>query len=335
MRVILVLMWMTISLWAAAGQIAGVQGQVSLEREGRTLSATVGMEIQTGDTILTQRASRAQLLFYDDTVVTLGPGSEFTIDAYDHAAAQPEARFSAPRGALRVMTGQISRAAPQNFELKGQTATIGIRGTHFLGVFGSEGDTVACTDGRITVGSLDTGDRVNVNAGQLTQVMANQAPTPPRAYSPDELRTLSSAAEANGETRESSEESEEAEATGEPAAAETTPAAVGVDSDTIREAVSLIFEWWGFQLCQSSLMRIIMAGLCSCPCVSIDSKPSRSNRQGQGLGVLQCRRKMSRAATMAGEHRRLCPTQKGMPAAVISVAAVRPDSSVSASGFSV
>ncbi len=226
-------LWVLLSvlLWASAGQVSGLQGQASIEREGRTLKAAVGTEVQTGDQIQVAAASRAQLLFYDDTVITLGPGSVFTIEAYDHAAAQPVARFKAAKGALKVMTGQISRAAPQNFQLATQTATIGIRGTHFLGVIERGADTIACTDGQIIVGSQTGAETVSVRAGELTRVAMGQAPEPPRAYTPQELRALSAATDEGGQEAPAEAQS----ATQGEEESEAAPVEA-IDSETVRKS---------------------------------------------------------------------------------------------------
>ncbi|MGE4295140.1 MAG: FecR domain-containing protein [Campylobacterales bacterium] len=194
MRVLTLILGLALSLLAAVGEIAGLSGQVQIDRAGKTIKAEIGAQLLRGDRIRTAASARAQLVFQDDTVVTLGNGSEFAVEEFDYAGAQPKAKFSAVKGAFKVMTGQISKAAPQNFELTSRTATIGIRGTHFLGVIGADGDTVACTDGRIIVGSRDLGSPVNVAAGQLTQIMPGQIPTPPRAYTAAELQKLSASA---------------------------------------------------------------------------------------------------------------------------------------------
>lgn len=240
MRILTLILGLALSLLASVGQIAGLSGQVQIDRAGKTLKAEIGTQLAKGDRIRTAASARAQLVFNDDTVITLGNGSEFAVEEFDYASAQPKASFSAVKGAFKVMTGQISKAAPQSFELKSRTATIGIRGTHFLGVIGADGDTVACTDGRIIVGSRDLGSPVNVAAGQLTQVMPGQAPTPPRAYTAAELQKLS--ASAGGESSANGQMQPE-ETKGEEGGAKQPIVSLG---DIVRDIAPLGKQSWVF-----------------------------------------------------------------------------------------
>lgn len=194
MRIMILFLAAALWLMASVGQIAGMRGDVKVDRAAKSLKAHIGMALQKGDRLTTAANASAQLIFHDDTVITLGKNSDFRVEDFDYAGAKPTAKFSAVKGALKVMTGQIAKTAPQNFELKSRTATIGIRGTHFLGVIEPDGDTFACTDGKIAVASLTQGGEVLVPAGQLTRVVLNQPPVPPRPYTGAELRKLSASA---------------------------------------------------------------------------------------------------------------------------------------------
>ena len=124
--------------------------------------------------------------------------------------------MSFAKGAFRSITGKIGKMAPKRFKLKTRTATMGIRGTQILfKTGGNKPDTMACTQGAITVTS-DTGETVDVPAGQITTVTEGEAPTPPKAYEPEEIEALGEDAGGGGETvdgeaiaEENSDDSEE------------------------------------------------------------------------------------------------------------------------------
>lgn len=239
MRVLTLILGLAVLLLASVGQVTGLSGQVNIDRAGKTIKAEIGAMLENGDRVKTAAEARAQLIFNDDTVITLGNNSDFTIEEVDFASAQPKARFAAAKGAFKVMTGQIAKAAPQGFELKSRTALIGIRGTHFLGVIGADGDTVACTDGRIIVASQTLGGEVTVPAGQLTQVMMNQSPTPPRAYTAAELRKLS--ASAAGEKSENGAQSQSGEGEAEEGKKEAPALSL---TDVLRDVAPLGKQAW-------------------------------------------------------------------------------------------
>ncbi|GHV59701.1 hypothetical protein FACS1894103_3620 [Campylobacterota bacterium] len=131
--------------------------------------------------MITARASSVQIILNDDTTVTLGPNSNFSIDEflYSEAAANPKVKLSSAVGVFKVITGKVAKVAPQNFTLKGRTATIGVRGTHFWGNIdpNTNTDRFACVSGQIEVTS-DAGGTVQLNPAQSTTVTQGQPPAP-------------------------------------------------------------------------------------------------------------------------------------------------------------
>jgi hypothetical protein len=92
-------------------------------------------EVESGDTLVTEKNTYAQIRFIDHGEITLRPGTTFKIDNFAYEADKPEgdsAAFSLIKGGLRSITGLLGKRNKEKFSLKTPTATIGIRGTTFI-----------------------------------------------------------------------------------------------------------------------------------------------------------------------------------------------------------
>ena len=238
LTLIFTLLFTLTGAYAYVGKVSAMKGDVRIQRGAEELKAFIGSNIEESDTIVTTATSRAQLYFKDDTVVSIGKNSTFKVEGFffdgDPQNSANNATFSAVKGAFKVMTGQIGKVSPKSFKLSTRTATIGIRGTHFLGNIKPDADQIACTDGKISVATLDGQNEVIVNAGQITFVVPGEIPTPPRDFSVDELKSLSKAA-TNGDKQgaakktESKEKSSDASESEETAIDEIAEETAGVD----------------------------------------------------------------------------------------------------------
>lgn len=145
-------------IWAAVGKLTVVKGEVAILRGGKSMPAQSGTAVEEKDTIVSQVGAAAQLVLNDGTAVSVGSKTTFKIHEYLFEEGNPSkanAKFGAIQGAFKAVTGKIGKVAPNNFKLETKTATIGIRGTRFLGVIPEKGpETIACTKGEITVTPL-------------------------------------------------------------------------------------------------------------------------------------------------------------------------------------
>jgi hypothetical protein len=73
-------------------------------------------------------------MLYDDTRLTLGPGSELLIREFEFnpSSYAGDLAVSFLKGTARVVTGLIGRNSPEKVRFSTPTATIGIRGTEFV-----------------------------------------------------------------------------------------------------------------------------------------------------------------------------------------------------------
>lgn len=136
------------------GAVAAVSGNVQLCLKGRCSRASSGKSFYSYGTVKTGRNSRVQLLFNDETVMTIGPNTEIVIDKYIYNPFNKKGGLSARinKGTFRFVSGrsvnkrdslrlvcvcggrkQCSVPGPSHL-MKGcgGGSAIGIRGTDFV-----------------------------------------------------------------------------------------------------------------------------------------------------------------------------------------------------------
>lgn len=158
---LMILSLVAVSGSAAADSKVGVASATKNEVQGirgaEKRSLETGSEIFLNEAIQTGDQSVAQLVFLDNTNLSVGPGSLVQLDkfVYDPNRGTREVIFEVGRGAFRFATG--SRGA-KNYNLKTHVATLGVRGTTF---------ELVSTDGEVKV-KLNQGlIQVRTNVGQI------------------------------------------------------------------------------------------------------------------------------------------------------------------------
>lgn len=160
-----------------AGVSAAVKGQVALNRP----QAAVGRQVVSGEPILLQDAIRSgprsgmQILLLDETVFTIGPESEMTVDEFVYDPQTNAGRVGAQvtKGVFRFVTGRIARENPADMNVRLPSGTLGVRGT----IVGGRVDEVAKSAMLVLLGEgreNDTGSPASAfeacNAGVCKQV---------------------------------------------------------------------------------------------------------------------------------------------------------------------
>ena len=130
---ILAIFLFTTKIFASTEQI-GVIGFVIGEvfnQKGEKLN--VGDSIFFGDTISASDGAKSQLMFIDQTVMTIGAKTELTIDEFIFDPAENTGKLltTIKSGSVKILTGKISEINPKNLEVKTPAGTIGTRGTEF------------------------------------------------------------------------------------------------------------------------------------------------------------------------------------------------------------
>ncbi len=117
----------------AAGVVMTISGQVHVERSGSNIALTSGSIVNAGDTVVTSTDGSVGITLKDDTLLSLGPNSVFTLVVYEmDPIAQNFSLIGAiMEGTLVVTTGEIGEIAPENVIFETPFGVIGIRGTRF------------------------------------------------------------------------------------------------------------------------------------------------------------------------------------------------------------
>ena len=150
----------------------GVAGAVKDDVTGTIKSVSqplgTGHNIFLDETVSTGRTGVAQLLFLDETSLSIGPQSDVTLDRFVYSPGSQSASvvFQTSKGVLRFISGS---QRPGTYQLKTPVATIGFRGT--IGETGSyNGVTyVLCEEGEVTV-LLRDGTTVVLHPGDVVVV---------------------------------------------------------------------------------------------------------------------------------------------------------------------
>jgi len=150
MKIILSLLLLYISLYANIGTIMLLKGEATIKRGTIVLDAKMGDTIEEGDQLDTYRVSKLQLIFNDDTIVTLGANTKYIVNAYNDSN-DLHMKMTLKRGFLKTITGHIGKLAPSRFKLKTKSATIGVRGTGWKTFVGANIENSVCFKGEITI----------------------------------------------------------------------------------------------------------------------------------------------------------------------------------------
>src|SRR5450830_821777 len=124
--------------WAAqvAGTIVQLSGPLMARKaDGAVRVLSMKSEVESGDTLVTEKNTYAMIKFIDNGEITLKPSTTFKIDNYAYDADKPDgdsASFNLVKGGLRSITGLLGKRNKERYALKTPTATIGIRGTTFI-----------------------------------------------------------------------------------------------------------------------------------------------------------------------------------------------------------
>jgi hypothetical protein len=145
-------------------------------------------EIVLRDQLRTYPQSKLEILFQDDSTLTLAENSQITVDEQIVQPAAPSTSvFSLLRGKVRAAVTNRYQLPGARFELRTPTAVAGVRGTEFISSFDPAPDPAQ--DNSLVVGVIDQtraeslaflGLPVFLDPQFYTEILRNQRPTPPR-----------------------------------------------------------------------------------------------------------------------------------------------------------
>jgi hypothetical protein len=120
---------------ANTGSVSQLSGTLSVRKaDGSVRILSQKSEVNSGDTLNTERDTYAQIRFTDGGQITLKPGTSVKIEDFKFSEEKPQEDsflFSLVKGGLRAVTGIVGKRSHDNFRMNTATATIGVRGTTF------------------------------------------------------------------------------------------------------------------------------------------------------------------------------------------------------------
>ncbi|WP_370299446.1 FecR domain-containing protein [Abyssibacter sp.] len=166
--------------FAGVGKVLFVLGGASVERGETALAAQRGLELESGDTLVTGLSGRMHVRLDDGAMLTLKPDTRYELTEYEvpeeavadepvaaaatGSTASPEpaaplvrtrrsgrAFMSLIKGGFRTITGLIGKTDKQAYQIKTPVATIGIRGTHFETEMAGDEMLLAVWDGIVDI----------------------------------------------------------------------------------------------------------------------------------------------------------------------------------------
>ena len=142
------------SFAAPIGQVTAVLSGAFVSRDGGEEALSLKDPIEAKDTLRTDATGKVQVLFADNSSVTLGPNTTMTMQEFAFEDGEPQFKAHLGQGLMRVITGAIVEQNPKGFGVTTPEAHIGIRGTII---------TVLTKDGFTTVWVENTTRIVYVN----------------------------------------------------------------------------------------------------------------------------------------------------------------------------
>jgi hypothetical protein len=221
---------------AAVGKVVAVRGSITArDLSGVNRRLTLKSPVFLNDTIQTGKG-RVQLMFKDNTLITLGRKTQFTITAYAWQPGDKQSKMETrvSEGTFRVMGGAITRTAPENFKTHTPSGNIGIRGSMFAGRF-ENNELFVLFQGGTGIFVQNSMGMVNITRpGFGTRVLsAAHPPEPPARMSQQELDQLEQQLAAPVSEESGNDEPATASSSAEDTAlAESEP--IPADSDTIQ-----------------------------------------------------------------------------------------------------
>ena len=204
----------------SVGIVTAVNGQASIISAEGTEPVEKGAPVFLGDRLETGDDSGLNILFNDDSLISLGANATLEITDFVYTPTERKSLSNLVKGKLKGIIQKLP-GVETDIEFTTPNAVAGIKGTElYIDALG----TVYAAEGEIRVRGLLTCPRqVMVSAGQFTEILTDGCPSVPRPIPPGLKDELIKGTEVQEEAPES-DESRKSEYPGQEAPEkETTP----------------------------------------------------------------------------------------------------------------
>jgi len=138
------------------GVNSAIKGDVTIQSlEQEAMQAVIKEPVLLGDLVNSGQISSLQVLLLDQTVFTVGPNSNLTIDefVYDPNKKNNTLKASVQKGVFRFMSGNINKSNRSEVSVETPVASLGVRGTIVEGLVGEQAINIARGAGVLPVGA--------------------------------------------------------------------------------------------------------------------------------------------------------------------------------------
>jgi hypothetical protein len=158
-------------------------------KDGRTLSGAeaTAIPLDGGTHLFTGSDGHLKMLLPDETTFTVGPDSDIVLDdfVYDQNHSLTKAGAQIMKGNFRWITGKISQGHEHDLRIKIPVGTLGSRWTDFECTVDASGSGyVKLYEGQLDITENKTGDKLELNTGQMTSFAADGTFTQPAQMNP-------------------------------------------------------------------------------------------------------------------------------------------------------
>lgn len=140
----------------AIGVNAAVKGDVTIISAGqKAKQAIIKEDVFLGEQVNSKKLSSLQIMLKDQTVFTVGPDCDLTIDkfVYDPSKSTNSMSATVSKGMFRFMSGKISKSGVDAVNINTPVSSMGIRGTMVEGLIGPNAIKLAQAEGIIPAGT--------------------------------------------------------------------------------------------------------------------------------------------------------------------------------------
>ncbi len=193
-RMILFIVGMSIPSMAFAqsiGNVVSYTGRVEIRRGAGVLLPEIGTDIFRKDVVLTGANGRVRILFMDNSVVNIGPGSEIRMQHYESTPSKRDVLLSMLRGKIRFFVSKLTNMF-NTYDIHTITAIIGIRGTNFIVAASGKATDLYVVGGVVNFKNIlqPQSPGIEVVEGTMSSVRTSGEPSAPVRYTDAQIRQM-------------------------------------------------------------------------------------------------------------------------------------------------
>jgi ferric-dicitrate binding protein FerR (iron transport regulator) len=173
-----------------AGEVSGEIPAETIQRQGQgqPLKLNLHDAVNWNDLVQTLETGRVRIQLLDGSVLNVGARSQMHIIEHNPKTQQTQVELTL--GRVRSQVVKLTKPGA-SFQMKTQTAVIGVVGTIFVVEATQSSTRVTCIEGKVTVENINPSvrGRVQLQEGQSTTVLTGAAPTAAAPANAAELQT--------------------------------------------------------------------------------------------------------------------------------------------------